>query len=99
MGGWPEKTRFKPARQVNNLPLQSFGAHLRPEFKKGFLYSDAWGDDTRLVVMNAVDAAENGADIRTRTICTGLKPRAVRGLSHCMTAGRGRMQCEGVLRD
>jgi glycerol-3-phosphate dehydrogenase len=67
------KTRFKPARQVNNLPLQSFGAHLRPEFKKGFLYSDAWGDDTRLVVMNAVDAAENGADIRTRTICTGLK--------------------------
>ncbi len=67
------KTRLKPSRAVNALQNQSFGAALRPEYKKGYVYSDAWGDDTRLVVMNAVDAAENGADIRTRTICTGLK--------------------------
>ena len=31
------------------------------------LYSDAWVDDARLVVLNAVDAAEHGAEIATRT--------------------------------
>jgi glycerol-3-phosphate dehydrogenase len=33
----------------------------------GFVYSDAWVDDARLVVLNARDAADNGAEIRTRT--------------------------------
>ncbi|MBA2919933.1 glycerol-3-phosphate dehydrogenase [Sphingomonas sp. MAH-20] len=33
----------------------------------GFVYSDAWVDDARLVVLNARDAADNGAAIRTRT--------------------------------
>jgi glycerol-3-phosphate dehydrogenase len=33
---------------------------------KGFVYSDAWVDDARLVVLNAVDAARNGATISTR---------------------------------
>ncbi|MDP8914129.1 MAG: glycerol-3-phosphate dehydrogenase [Pseudomonadota bacterium] len=31
------------------------------------LYWDAWVDDSRLVVLNAVDAAERGAEIATRT--------------------------------
>jgi glycerol-3-phosphate dehydrogenase len=31
------------------------------------LYWDAWVDDARLVVLNAVDAAERGAEIATRT--------------------------------
>jgi glycerol-3-phosphate dehydrogenase len=30
-------------------------------------YSDAWVDDSRLVVLNALHAAENGAEIATRT--------------------------------
>src|SRR3954468_19948856 len=30
-------------------------------------YWDAWADDSRLTVLNAVDAAENGAEIATRT--------------------------------
>jgi glycerol-3-phosphate dehydrogenase len=34
---------------------------------KGFVYSDAWVDDARLVVLNAMDAAHHGAVIRTRT--------------------------------
>ncbi|GAO40746.1 glycerol-3-phosphate dehydrogenase [Sphingomonas changbaiensis NBRC 104936] len=33
----------------------------------GFVYSDAWVDDARLVVLNARDAADHGAEIRTRT--------------------------------
>ncbi len=40
---------------------------LKPEFTKGFEYSDCWVEDSRLVVLNARDAAERGADIRPRT--------------------------------
>ncbi|HEV2569589.1 glycerol-3-phosphate dehydrogenase [Sphingomonas sp.] len=45
------------------------GSYLAPlkEVTDGFVYSDAWVDDSRLVVLNARDAADNGADIATRT--------------------------------
>lgn len=48
------------------------GAPLKPEFTHGFVYSDAWADDARLVVLNARDAAEHGADVRTRCRVTGF---------------------------
>jgi glycerol-3-phosphate dehydrogenase len=41
------------------IPLQRPG--------KGFVYSDAWVDDARLVVLNAMDAARHGAEICTQT--------------------------------
>ena len=47
-----------------NGPL---GAGIRPEIAKGFAYSDCWVQDSRLVVLNALDARERSADIRTRT--------------------------------
>ncbi|MDB5714681.1 MAG: glycerol-3-phosphate dehydrogenase, partial [Sphingomonadales bacterium] len=34
---------------------------------RGFVYSDAWVDDARLVVLNAIDAAQHGAEIVTQT--------------------------------
>jgi len=34
---------------------------------KGFVYSDAWVDDARLTLANALDAAAHGAEISTRT--------------------------------
>jgi glycerol-3-phosphate dehydrogenase len=37
--------------------------------RRGFEYSDCWVDDARLVVLNAVDAAERGAEVLTRTAC------------------------------
>ncbi|MFD2236235.1 glycerol-3-phosphate dehydrogenase [Aureimonas populi] len=43
------------------------GAPLKPEFTKGFEYSDARVDDARLVVLNARDAQARGADIMVRT--------------------------------
>ena len=45
------------------------GAHLAPlkDARAGFVYSDAWVDDARLVILNARDAADNGAEIKTRT--------------------------------
>jgi glycerol-3-phosphate dehydrogenase len=43
--------------------------YLRPLKRpgRGFVYSDAWVDDARLVVLNAIDASRHGAKIVTRT--------------------------------
>ena len=46
---------------------------LKPFLKRGFEYSDCWVEDSRLVVLNALDAKERGADIRTRTECVTLE--------------------------
>ncbi|WP_375403480.1 glycerol-3-phosphate dehydrogenase [uncultured Sphingomonas sp.] len=35
--------------------------------RRGFVYSDAYVDDARLTLLNAVDAAANGAEVTTRT--------------------------------
>lgn len=43
------------------------GAPLKPEITHAFAYSDAWVEDSRLVLLNALDAERRGADIRTRT--------------------------------
>src|SRR5216684_126536 len=45
------------------------GNGLKPIFRRGFAYSDCSVDDARLVVLNARDAARNGAQILTRTSC------------------------------
>lgn len=34
---------------------------------RAFVYSDCWVEDSRLVALNAIDARNRGADIRTRT--------------------------------
>ena len=50
-----------------DLDGTGYGAGLKPRFHKGFVYADARVDDARLVVVNAIDARERGADIRVRT--------------------------------
>ncbi|MFZ6693467.1 glycerol-3-phosphate dehydrogenase [Undibacterium sp. SXout20W] len=50
-----------------NLDTHTLGAPLHDSMHKGFVYSDAWVDDARLVVLNAMDAQERGARILTRT--------------------------------
>jgi len=49
------------------------GVALKPRYVQGFVYSDGWTDDARLVVLNAVDARERGALILTRTRCEKLE--------------------------
>ena len=51
------------------------GQALKDEFRRGFIYSDGWVDDARLVVLNAMDAAEKGASIMTRTRCGPVSQR------------------------
>src|SRR6185503_6944108 len=59
-----------PASRTADLTHHQAGHPLKREFRYGFEYSDCSVDDSRLVVLNAIDAAERGAVIRTRTRCT-----------------------------
>lgn len=58
-----------PASRTIDLRRHEAGAPLKPEFKRGFVYSDGWVDDARLVVLNAIDARARGAEVVTRTRC------------------------------
>jgi glycerol-3-phosphate dehydrogenase len=59
-----------PGTRELDLMTDPVGQALRRTFHHGYEYSDCKADDSRLVVSNAVDAAERGAVIRTRTRCT-----------------------------
>ena len=56
------------SRRVD-LHKHAAGAPLQSRFRQGFIYSDGWVDDARLVVLNAIDAAERGATVLTRWRC------------------------------
>jgi glycerol-3-phosphate dehydrogenase len=62
-----------PGTRLLNLRRDPEGTPLKPKYTKGFEYSDCWVDDARLVVLNAVDAAERGAEVLTRTACTSAR--------------------------
>lgn len=55
-----------PATQTVMLSGHAAGKPLKPQFRNAFVYSDCWVDDARLVVLNARDAADRGATVRTR---------------------------------
>ncbi len=61
--------KILPATRSIDLDRGILAAPLRRSYTHGFEYSDCWADDARLVVLNAVDAVERGAVIRTRTRC------------------------------
>ena len=56
-----------------DLRNDKLGVGLKPEFRKGFVYSDCATDDARLVIANARGAADAGAKIMVRTACTGAE--------------------------
>jgi glycerol-3-phosphate dehydrogenase len=56
-----------PGTKVLDLTHGEVAVPLKRRYKLGFEYSDCRADDSRLVLLNAVDAAERGAVIRTRT--------------------------------
>jgi glycerol-3-phosphate dehydrogenase len=65
--------RRLPGSAGIDLVRDPMGAALRPAFRRGFVYSDCWVEDARLVVLNAMDAVERGADLRTRTRCVAAR--------------------------
>jgi glycerol-3-phosphate dehydrogenase len=56
-----------PGTRTVALARSPLGAGLSPRQGKAFVYSDCWVEDSRLVVLNALDARERGARIETRT--------------------------------
>jgi glycerol-3-phosphate dehydrogenase len=61
--------KILPGTREVDLVTDEVGQPLKSRFHHAFEYSDCFADDARLVVLNAVDAAERGAVIRTRTRC------------------------------
>ncbi|WP_241503902.1 glycerol-3-phosphate dehydrogenase [Ferruginivarius sediminum] len=59
-----------PGSRSLDLRRDRVGAPLKDDYRKGFSYSDCWVEDSRLVVLNALDAAERGAEVLTGTRCT-----------------------------
>ena len=59
-----------PASTSINMKTDPAAGPLKPEIRRAFSYADGWVEDARLVVLNAMDAAERGAEILTRTRCT-----------------------------
>ena len=65
--------RIFPRSRAFNLRKHAYGDALKDDYFLGVLYSDGWVQDSRLVVLNAMDAKDKGAVIKTRSECTGLQ--------------------------
>ncbi|WP_420393133.1 glycerol-3-phosphate dehydrogenase [Acuticoccus sp.] len=63
-----------PATRTVDLRSDSAGEPLKADYVRAFEYSDLWVDDARLVVLNARDAADRGADVRNGTAVTAAGP-------------------------
>jgi glycerol-3-phosphate dehydrogenase len=62
-----------PGSSSVDLARDPAGRPLKERFRHGFSYYDCWVDDARLVVAAALDAAERGAHIHTRTRVTRVE--------------------------
>jgi glycerol-3-phosphate dehydrogenase len=62
-----------PATEAVDARTHPYGAPLKPEIAAAFAYSDCWVEDSRLVVLNAKDAARRGAEVAVRTAFRGAE--------------------------
>ena len=62
--------KLLPKTKTLDMRADAAGKPLKPLFQKAFEFSDCWVNDARLVVLNARDAADKGASIRTRAKVT-----------------------------
>ena len=65
--------RLLPPTRSLDLAKDVAGRGLKDKYHRAFEYSDCWVEDSRLVVLNARDAADRGAEIRTRTKCLAAR--------------------------
>lgn len=78
------RTILPPTRTID-LATDPAGRALRPEFVRAFEYSDCWVEDSRLVALNARDAAARGARILVGTRV--VEARRDAGLWRIVTEG------------
>jgi glycerol-3-phosphate dehydrogenase len=65
--------RTLPGTHSIDLTADPGGRPLKPAFVHAFEYSDCWVDDSRLVILNAMDARSHGASINPRTRCVAVE--------------------------
>ncbi|HYK25077.1 MAG TPA: glycerol-3-phosphate dehydrogenase [Steroidobacteraceae bacterium] len=82
------RRNLAPSRALR-LDRDPAGAALRSQFVHGCMYSDCRVDDSRLVVLNALDAAERGALILPRTRLLRAVPERGAWLVECVDTASG----------
>jgi glycerol-3-phosphate dehydrogenase len=80
-----------PGSEGIDLRHHPAGLALQDRFTRGFVYSDGWVDDARLVVLNALDAQARGAQIHTRTRCLSAQ-RSAEGWTATLQAADGQQR-------
>jgi glycerol-3-phosphate dehydrogenase len=78
----PSSTRIRLSHHPAGLALKS-------SFEHAVSYSDCTVDDSRLVVLNAIDASQRGATILTRTRFAGATTTATGWLAACQNTVTG----------
>jgi glycerol-3-phosphate dehydrogenase len=65
--------KLLPSTRTLDLQTDTAGLPLKPGYGRAFEYSDCWVEDSRLVVLNAMDARANGATVETGQRFTSSK--------------------------
>ncbi|WP_375408269.1 glycerol-3-phosphate dehydrogenase [uncultured Methylobacterium sp.] len=86
------RLRTLPGSRSVRLRTSALGAPLQPRLTKGFTYSDCWVEDSRLVVLNAMDARERGAVVRTRTAVESARREGGAWVAAIRDVGTGRTE-------
>jgi len=79
-----------PSSKSVRLRHRPLGQPLQEHLRHGFMYSDCWVQDSRLVVLNAMDAAARGAKIFTRTRLISATQQGDRWLAVCEDTRTGK---------
>src|SRR3569833_2875651 len=91
-----------PATRSVDLRRDEVGRPLIPNrYSRAFEYSDCFVDDARLVVLNARDAADTGAEIRTRTRATEIRQSDgiwTVGMVDTLTGERSQIQARALVK-
>jgi glycerol-3-phosphate dehydrogenase len=82
------------ASRAVDLRRSSYGVGLKQQYSKGFVYSDCWVDDARLVLTTARAAVDLGAAILPRTACVAADRRDGRWRATLRGAGGRESQVE-----
>ena len=69
-----QRSAFPKSRGFS-LKSHPYGDPLKDDYFFAVSYSDGWVQDSRLVVLNAMDAKARGANVLTRHRCTALKSK------------------------
>jgi glycerol-3-phosphate dehydrogenase len=80
-----------------NLHEHVAGEPLQSRYRRGFIYSDGWTDDARLVVLNAIDAVNRGATVMTRTRCEKIEAQGGRWLATIKGTNRFCVEARAVV--